>query len=262
MKVNYSRLLNKGKAMFLAYDQGLEHGPTDFNINNVDPEYILEIAKKGKYNAVILQKGVAEKYYAPYRHDVPLILKVNGKTQIPKIAPVSSQVCSVAHAVKLGASAIGYTIYDGSPLEPQIFKDFGRVQEEAHDYGLPVVAWMYPRGEFVNNPKSNEITAYSARIGLELGADFVKIVYNGDMEGFKWVVKCAGKTKVFVAGGLKADSSELLKNVREVMDAGASGLAIGRNIWQHEDPLKITKAVKKIVFENKSAEEALKILNV
>jgi len=261
MRINFSRLLTKGKGIFLAYDQGLEHGPTDFNSNNVDPENILDIARKGKYNAVILQKGIAEKYYAPYRHDIPLILKVNGKTQIPKIAPISSQVCSVAHAIKLGASAIGYTIYDGSPLEPQIFKEFGKIQEEAHDYGLPVVAWMYPRGEFVKDDEATDIIAYSARIGLELGADFVKIRYNGDFEGFKWIVKCAGKVKVFVAGGLKAEQADLLKRIKEVMDAGASGLAIGRNVWQHDEPLKITKAIKKIVFENKSAEEALKILS-
>jgi class I fructose-bisphosphate aldolase len=260
MAINISRLLTKGKAMFLAYDQGLEHGPTDFNLKNVDPGYILDIAKKAKYNAVILQKGIAEKYYAPYKHEVPLILKINGKTQIPKIAPISPQVCSVAHAVKIGAAAIGYTIYDGSPLEPKIFENFGKIQEEAHDYGLPVVAWMYPRGEFIKDPESNEIIAYCARTGLELGADFVKIHYNGDAEGFKWVVKSAGKTKVFVAGGLKADTNILLQKTKEIMDAGASGLAIGRNIWQHEEPLKITKAIKKIVFENKSVEEALKAL--
>jgi class I fructose-bisphosphate aldolase len=258
--VSYSRMLIKGKGLFLACDQGLEHGPTDFNLMNVDPGYILEIAKNGKYNAVIFQKGIAEKYYGPYRHDVPLILKLNGKTQIPKIAPFSSQVCSVDYAVKLGAAAVGYTIYDGSPLEPQIFAEFGKIEEQAHNYGLPVIAWMYPRGPFVPNDETTDILAYSARVGLELGADIVKIKYNGDFEGFKWVVKCAGKTKVFVAGGLKSDPVDFLKRTKEAMDAGASGLAIGRNIWQSKEPMKITAAIKKLVFGNKSVEEALKEL--
>jgi class I fructose-bisphosphate aldolase len=260
MRIDFSKLLTNGRAVFLAYDQGLEHGPTDFNMSNVNPSYILDIAKQGKFNAVILQKGTAEKYYEPYSSDVPLILKINGKSQIPKIAPISTQICSVKYAVKLGASAIGYTIYDGSEMEPKIFKDFGRIQEEAHDYGLPVVAWMYARGKAVHDDVSTEVLAYSARIGLELGADFIKIKYNGDPEGFKWVVKCAGKAKVFVAGGLKADSPQVLQNIRQVMDAGASGLAIGRNIWQHPEPMKMTRAIRKIVFDNKSAEEALKEL--
>jgi class I fructose-bisphosphate aldolase len=261
MRIDFSKLLTNGKAIFLAYDQGLEHGPSDFNLKNCDPQYILDIAKQGRFNAVILQKGTAEKYYEPYSSDVPLILKINGKSQIPKIAPISSQLCSVKYAVKLGASAIGYTIYDGSEMEPKIFRDFGRIQEEAHDYGLPVVAWVYARGKAVKDDITNEILAYSARIGLELGADFIKIKYNGDPEGFKWVVKNAGRAKVFVAGGLKSDPGQLFRNIKEVMDAGASGLAIGRNIWQHEEPLKITKAIKRIVLENKSPEEAMKELS-
>ncbi|MBW3012130.1 fructose-bisphosphate aldolase [Candidatus Woesearchaeota archaeon] len=260
MTVDFSRILKKDKGMFLAYDQGLEHGPSDFNLDNCDPNYILDIAKKGKFNAVILQKGIAEKYYEPYAHDVPLILKLNGKSRIPDIEPISAQLCSVKKAVKLGAAAIGYTIYDGSALEPQIFKEFSMVQEEAHDYGLPVIAWIYPRGSFVKDEDSTSLMAYSCRIGLELGADIIKIRYNGDPKGLEWGVKCAGRTKVFVAGGLKTEGEKLLKMTKEIMDAGGKGLAIGRNIWQSKEPLKLAAALKQIVFENASVEAAMKKL--
>ena len=259
-KTKMYRLLSGGRALFLAYDQGLEHGPTDFNMDNSNPNYILDIAEKGGYNALILHNGVAEKYYQNYRDRVRLILKLNGKTNIAKVDPYSAQVCSVKRAVKLGAEAVGYTIYVGSPREAKMFNEFGKIVEEAHDYGIPVVAWMYPRGPFVPNDTTTEIIAHSARAGLELGADIVKIKYNNDLEGFKWVVKFAGKCKVVVAGGHKEEPEQLLQQAREIVDAGAAGMAIGRNIWQSPDPFKITNALKKVVIENKSVKEALKAL--
>jgi class I fructose-bisphosphate aldolase len=254
------RLLSGGRALFLACDQGLEHGPKDFNLDNINPNYILDIAEKGGYNAVILHNGVAEKYYQTYRDRVRLIVKLNGKTSIAKVDPYSAQVCSVGRAVKLGAEAVGYTIYVGSPREAEMFREFSQIVEQAHDYGVPVIAWMYPRGPFVSNDTTTEILAYSARVGLELGADIVKIKYNNDFEGFKWVVKAAGKCRVVVAGGHKEDPEELMHQAREIIDAGATGMAIGRNIWQSKEPFKITKALKSIVIENRSAKEAIKIL--
>lgn len=258
--IKTDRILTNGKALFLAMDQGLEHGPKDFNLKSINPDYVLDIAAKGKYDGMILQKGVAEKYYENYRKQVKLIVKLNGKTSIPQIAPYSSQNCSVSHAIALGASAVGYTIYLGSPLEPKIFAEFSKIQEEAHDYGVPVIAWIYPRGEFVKNDLDTDILAYAARAGLELGADFVKIKYNNDFYGYKWVVKCAGKTKVLVAGGEKTTPENLLREAHQVMRAGATGMAIGRNVWQSDNPLGITNALKQVIFGNKKPEEAVKAI--
>jgi len=254
------KIMHNEKSLFLAYDQGLEHGPTDFNLNNVNPDYVLKIAENGKYNAVILHHGIAEKYYVKHNAAVPIIVKLNGKTNLFRGDPVSSQVCSIGRAVKLGAEAVGYTIYPGSEFEYKMFKDFSKLVETAHSYGIPIIAWVYPRGKFIQDELSTETIAYAARIGLELGSDFVKINYNNDFEGFKWAVKAAGKTKVLVVGGKKLSDQELLQRTYEVMKAGASGLAVGRNVWQHEKPLEITKALKKIIFDKKSVNEALKIL--
>ena len=162
MKIKTSKLLQNDRTIMLAYDQGLEHGPTDFNAENVDPKKILDIALEGKFNAVILQNGVAEKYYHNEYKEVPLVVKLNGKTSLPHIAPVSRQVCSVDRAVRLGADAVGYTIYDGSEQEPHIFHEFGKVVENAHDYGIPVIAWMYPRGAAIKSDTTTDILAYSA----------------------------------------------------------------------------------------------------
>jgi len=256
-KIN--ELLTNNKALFLALDQGLEHGPKDFNLTTINPEYVFNLARDEKFNAIILQKGLAIRYHENYRYKIPLILKLNGKTGLGHREPYSPQICSVKKAVKLGADAVGYTIYFGSPYEPEMFKEFSKIEEEAHDYGLPVVLWAYPRGSGVEE-SSTDTLAYAARASLELGADFIKIKYNGDSEGYKWIVKSSGNSKLFAAGGEKKDVKDFLSDVYNVMKAGASGVAIGRNVWQSEHPLKISDAVKAIVFGNKTVEQALKLI--
>ena len=251
-----NNFLTNGKGLLLALDQGLEHGPADFNIKTIDPDYILNIGVKGKFNAIILQKGLAEKYYENYKSKIPLILKLNGKTNLQSVDnPFAVQICSVKKAVELGASAVGYTIYDGSLQEPRMFSEFSHIQEEAHEYGLPVIVWAYPRGPHVNDLNS-DIMAHAARMALELGADMIKIKYNNDYEGFKWTLQCAGKSKVFVSGGNKKEPPLLLKECEEIIKAGASGMAIGRNVWQSNQPLEITQALKSIIFEGKTAKQA------
>jgi fructose-bisphosphate aldolase, class I len=247
------RFLTNGRSMLIAYDQGLEHGPSlDFNDKNVDPSYVMDVAVKGRFNGIVFQKGLAEKYY---NGKVPLILKVNGKAALAKGEPISRQNCSVEYAISLGAKAIGYTIYLGSSLEPEMFQEFGRIQEEAHEAGLPAIAWIYPRGAAIQNDTSREIVSYAARTGLELGADAVKIKYTGDSESFSWAVKSAGKARVFMSGGPKAPTDEaFLIQVRGAIDAGATGLAVGRNVWQHPDPVRMADELREVIFNGKSVE--------
>jgi class I fructose-bisphosphate aldolase len=240
--------LKDGKSVLLAYDQGLEHGPsTDFDDKNVDPSFIMDIAAKGKFNGVVLQKGTAERFYDGR---VPLIVKVNGKTSLPKGEPISRQVCSVQHAVSLGAKGVGYTIYLGSGFEAEMLSEFGRIQEQAHESGVAAIAWIYPRGASVQNDTSKEIVAYAARTGLELGADAVKIKYTGDSRTFAWAVKSAAGVKVFMSGGPKAPTDEdFLRQVQGVMEAGGTGIAVGRNVWQSQDPIAMAEKVRRIVFK-------------
>jgi len=248
-KVNLNKILKKGKALFLAYDQGLEHGPTDFNDKTVNPNYIIELARKGKYTGVVFQKGIAEKYNKEIRKSrIPLIVKLNGKTNLFKGEPIARQLCTVREAIKLGAKAVGYTIYLGSDYEDEMLQEFENIQREAHAKGLPVIAWIYPRGKSIKGKKENELMAYSARTGLEIGADIIKLHYAGDIESLKWAVKSAGKAKVVIAGGAKSEEQAFLKQVKEIMKTGAIGLAIGRNVWQAEKPLEITKKIKKVIW--------------
>lgn len=249
MKIKLNKILKNGKALYLAYDQGLEHGPEEFNDRNVDPKDIINIAKKGKYQGVIFGKGIAEKYNKEIRKSkIPLILKLNGKTKLYKGEPYSSLLCSVEEAKKLGAKAVGYTIYIGSRFEAKMFKEFEKIEKEAHAKGIPVIAWIYPRGKSVKNDVSREMMAYSARTGLELGADIVKMKWNGKVNDLRWAVKSAGRTKIVISGGSKKPEKDFLREVKKVMQSGAIGLAIGRNVWKHSKPLELTRKIQKIIF--------------
>ena len=251
-----SAFLKNGRSVLLAYDQGLEHGPsTDFNDKNIDPTFIMDLAEKGGFNGVIFQKGVAERFY---NGKVPLIVKVNGKSALVKGDPISRQVCSVEYAVSLGAKGIGYTIYLGSEHEAEMFAEFGKIQEQAHEHGLPAIAWVYPRGAAVANDTAKEIVSYAARAALELGADAAKIKYTGDSQSFSWAVKAGAGMKVFMSGGPKAPTDEaFLRQVQGAIDAGATGLAVGRNAWQNAEPLKMAESLRKVILEGVRVDKLL-----
>jgi len=250
--IDTSFLKRNNKVLLLAYDQGFEHGPTDFNEKNVDPEYILDIARKSDvFTGIIFHEGIAESYYLPAKDKVPLILKLNGKTSLhPDAEPYSPQLCSVSEAVRLGAQAVGYTIYIGSEHEAMMMKEFSAIEDEAHKANLPIILWAYPRGKTVaGKENSREILSYAARLALELGADFVKLPYTGDPESYAWVVKAAGKTGVLVQGGSKTKEQDFLKEIQDCLHAGVAGFAIGRNIWQSDNPIELAKKIAHIVYE-------------
>jgi len=251
--MSFSKITRDGRALLLAYDHGMEHGTADFNQKSIDPEKILELAESGYFTGVIFQKGVAEKYYRPGVNHAPLIIKLNGKTSLTgDPEPYSPLLCSVEEAVSLGASALGYTIYIGSKYESRMMKEFSQVEQEADKQGLPLIAWMYPRGRAVFGKEfSPEVLSYAARVALELGAEMVKIPYTGDPKSFSWVVKAAGKVKVVVQGGPKTGERDFLKMVKDILAAGASGVAVGRNIWQAKDPLLMAEKVAKIIWQKR-----------
>lgn len=248
--IKINKILKKGKAFYLAYDQGMEHGPSEFNDKNIDPLRIIKIAKMGKYGGIILQKGIAEKYKNEIRKSkVPLILKLNGKTNLFKGEPMSEQLCTVKEAVGLGAVAVGYTIYLGSEHESRMLKEFENIESEAHKVGMPVIAWIYPRGKSIGGRNESELMEYSARVGLEIGADMVKLKYSGNKKALKKAIKASGRCRLVIAGGTKTNEKYFLKQMREVINAGVAGVAVGRNIWKHKNPEGISKKVRKIVFE-------------
>lgn len=248
--VSLDLILRNGRGLLLAYDHGFEHGPVDFDERSVDPAWVMEIAESGHFTGVVCQKGVAARYYSKEKNKVPLIVKLNGKTAFHKDEePVSLQNCTVEEAVALGAVGVGYTIYVGSEHEQEMMAEFAKIEKEAHERELAVIGWMYPRGAHIKSDTDPDTLSYAARLGLELNADAVKIKYTGDIESFKKVVAAAGNAKVFVVGGLKTETEEeLYQTTKEVLEVGAVGLAVGRNIWQAEEPLKVAKRLAALVY--------------
>src|SRR5512138_787087 len=173
--------VGNGTAIFLPYDQGLERGPRDFFANPAasDPRYIVRLAVEGGFNGIAIQIGLAEKFYWDFAGEVPLILKLNGKTDIPPDADALSPVhASVADAVRLGADAVGYTLYVGTPAAERDFAQLAQVRTDAHELGMPLIVWAYPRGSAIQAKGGKDsfyAVDYAARTASELGADVVKV---------------------------------------------------------------------------------------
>jgi fructose-bisphosphate aldolase, class I len=243
-----------GNLLVLPLDQGLEHGPTDFfpNPPAVDPDYQFRLALEGNFSAIALGIGLAEKYMGGYAGRVPLILKLNGKTNIPDDDEATSPLfASVEDAVRLGADAVGYTMYVGSPRQHDEFRQFEKVRQDCERYGMPLLLWSYPRGRAIKaKGGTNTLYAqdYAARVALELGADIVKLhepdagtanvpppydrLDEDAAARSARVVRSAGRTMVLFSGGVKDDDDEaVLRKIEFYMQAGASGVMFGRNMW-------------------------------
>jgi fructose-bisphosphate aldolase, class I len=248
--------LRNGTAIFLPYDQGLEHGPRDFaaNPDASDPKYILELAREGGFNGIAIQIGLAEKFYWDYAGEIPLVLKLNGKTDIPSaIDPLSPVNATVQDAVRLGADAVGYTLYVGTPAQERDFAQYRQVREDAQRLGMPLIVWSYPRGPAIDAKGGKDsfyAVDYAARTASELGADVVKVnfphpdkqsgaaqPYLRDFttqQAIDAVVRSANRTLLLVSGGERAGDEAMLEKARQSMEAGATGLIFGRNVWQRE----------------------------
>jgi fructose-bisphosphate aldolase, class I len=267
----------QGTLLLLPIDQGIEHGPRDFfpNPASKDPEYQFRLAAEAGYSAIACQIGLATKYYPDYAGQVPLILKVNGRTDIPPSDDaLSTTNASVEDAVRLGADAVGYTLYVGSPRQDEDLHQLKGVREDCDRYGMPLVIWAYPRGSAIDVKGGRDsfyAIDYAARMAMEMGADVVKLnmpkldpekdkdapaPYNemevSQDEAIRHCVESAGRALVVLSGGSKVDDDMVLANTRSVMEAGGSGVIFGRNVWQREwnDALAIIEQIKETLLSN------------
>lgn len=263
-----------GRLMILPIDQGMEHGPVDFFANppSADPEFQFKLAVEGGYSGIALHLGLAEKYAPKYAGKIPVVLKINGKTRIPVAdEPISPMTGSVEDAVRIGADAVGYTLYVGSPNQVADLNQFRKVKADAERYGMPIIIWAYPRGEAVDKKGGRDslyAIDYAARVANEVGADIVKL--NVPLDDSKTrsqqpspydrlelsyedmvhkVVKSAGKTLVLFSGGGKMSDDEVVHRAKVCLEQGATGLIFGRNLWQREwnDALAMTKRLKDMI---------------
>src|SRR6202167_5768525 len=264
---NLARLLNHGKLggtgrmVILPVDQGFEHGPARSFAPNppaYDPRYHFQLAIDAGCNAFAAPLGMLEAGVAEYAGEIPLILKVNNHDVLnDEKDPAPSMTASVKDALRLGAAAVGMTIYPGSTQEKSMYEDARAIGAEAKVNGLPLVIWSYPRGAGISKQGRTalDVVAYAAQIAAQLGAHIIKVkpptafieqaeakkVYDANkvpVEPFsarvKHVVQSAftGRRLAIFSGGVKETDESLLNTVRGIHDGGGYGSIIGRNSFQ------------------------------
>jgi fructose-bisphosphate aldolase, class I len=272
------RLAGTGKMVILPVDQGFEHGPARSFAKNpagYDPEYHVQLALEAGCNAYAAPLGFIEAVAHRYAGQIPFILKLNNSDSLSKLggAPISAVTGSVKEAVRLGCSAIGYTIYPASDARNLQLEHLRALAEEAKAHGLVVVVWSYPRGAGVSKEGETavDISAYAAQIAAQMGAHIIKVkppkavvelpeakkVYDEQKipiatlaDRVRHVVQSAfnGKRIVIFSGGEAKGTDAVLEEIRGLKEGGAFGSIMGRNAFQRPkaEALKLLAEVMKI----------------
>jgi class I fructose-bisphosphate aldolase len=257
-KVRLSRILKNGRAVIFAFDHGFEHGPKDFPKEMVDPREVVRCAVDAAFDAIMLNKGIAEATWDLWAGKVPLILKVTGKTSLqpPEMQLLQYHIGYVRDAIALGADGVAGTVYWGAPQEGEMAGAYAALVGESDAVGLPTMILAYPRGPAISSQSDPEIIRYATRASAELGADLIKTHYTGSTESFREVVRVS-PVPVLMSGGVKEERPlEFLRIAGSVMDAGAAGVVVGRNVFQSSDPVGLGRALRSIVHEGATPEEA------
>jgi len=242
------------RTFIVPMDHGVTVGPVTGLVNMQE---IINKLLQGGIDAVVLHRGVAKHVDTG---NAGLIVHLSGITKLGPDPDNKVQVCSVEEAVRIGADAVSVHVNVGSEQEDKMLVKLGRVADDCDRYGVPLLAMMYPRGPKIQNQHAVEVVAHAARLGAELGADIVKTNYTGEVETFKEVVRGC-HVPVIIAGGPKVETvREVLQMVHDSIKAGGAGISIGRNVFQHENPTKIVKALSAIVHNGASVNESLRIL--
>jgi len=244
-----------GRAVIVALDHGLIDGPCE---GFTPPGETIASVVAGGADAILTSFGIAEAFAGELAR-VGLIVRSDGAET--NLATASSgslgQFFGPEDAMRLGADALVVTALPGSDKEAMTLENLAHTAAAAHRWGLPVLGEMVPGG-FNGPPETRgaEAIALAARLGAELGADFIKAPYCDDYE----TVTSSTFVPVVILGGAKGDESEMLANIRNAVDAGASGVAIGRNVFQCDDPTAMTKAIAAVVHEDATVDQDMAIL--
>lgn len=271
-----------GRLMLFACDQKIEHMNKDFygegiDIADCEPQHLFEIGKNGVIGVLAGQRGLVAQYAADYP-EINYLIKMNSKTNLVKTSqedPYSPQLTDLEAVLQMRENGVnvvglGYTIYLGSEYEATMMAEAGQLIAQAHELGLLVVLWIYPRGKAVTAEKDPDLIAGAAGVALCLGADFVKVNPPKPEDGktpaeaLSIAAKAAGRTGLVCAGGGTVDAKTFLTQLYDQIHVGgACGNATGRNIHQRslDEAVRLTKAISVITLADASVDEALEVFN-
>ena len=276
-KTNLARILmhgqlgGTGKLVILPVDQGFEHGPARSfapNPAGYEPHYHWQLGVAAGLSAFAAPLGMIEDGASSYAGAIPTILKVNSANSLngEKDAPTQAITATVQDALRLGCSAIGYTMYPGSESSYDMMNDLRELIAEAKDAGLAVVVWSYPRGKYVtkDGELGLDVIAYGAHMAALMGAHIIKVKLPNDFidqgeakkvydatnipratmaQRVQHIVQsCFGGRRIVVfSGGGKKGEDSLFDDARAIRDGGGNGSIIGRNSFQrpYDDALKL-----------------------
>ncbi|MFQ5712192.1 MAG: 2-amino-3,7-dideoxy-D-threo-hept-6-ulosonate synthase [Candidatus Geothermarchaeales archaeon] len=249
-----SRITERGKMICVPMDHGISIGPVK---GIKDIESTINRVQEGGATAVIVHKGIIKSLSKP--PGLGLIMHLSGSTSLG-VPNWKVRVGSVEEAVLLGVDGVSVHVNIGDEKEPEMLAKLGQVADDCDRWGMPFLAMMYPRGKNIKDPNDPEVVAHVTRVAGELGADIVKTTYTGDPDSFRDVVR-SSPVPVVIAGGPKCETEkEVLEMVAGAMEAGAMGVTFGRNVFQHDKPTAVVRALSMVIKEGASVDEALEAL--
>lgn len=256
-RIRLDRVVNRNtrRTVVVPMDHGITMGPVK---GLYDMREIVNRVAEGGANAVLLHKGIIQAGYRGYGRDIGLIMHLSGSTVLGPDPDNKVTVAEVEEAIKLGADAVSIHINVGSETEPEQLRTLGATARTCGEWGVPLVAMMYPRGRKIRDQYDVEVVRHAARVGAELGADIVKTNYTGSVDTFRDVVRGC-PVPVVMAGGPKTETDEeFCQMVYDSVQAGGAGAATGRNVFQHENPTQMVRVICGIVHEGLDVETALR----
>jgi predicted phospho-2-dehydro-3-deoxyheptonate aldolase len=248
---------NSRKTVIIPMDHGVTVGPIE---GLADMRTAVSKVVAGGANAILMHKGMVRAGHRGAGKDVGLIIHLSGGTSMSPDPDAKELVCTVEEAIKLGADAVSVHINLGAETDKEMLGQLGFISERCLQWQMPLVAMMYTRGPKIKDEFDVNNVKHAARVGAELGADIVKVPYTGSVDTFTEVVQGC-PVPVVIAGGPKMDSDQdIFKMVEGALKAGATGVSIGRNAFQHKKPEKIVAALCTMVHQNASIDDAGAIL--
>ena len=257
--IRLERILNRKdkRTVIVPMDHGMSVGPIK-GIENL--KQMVDQVAEGGADAVLGHLGLPIYGHRKSGKDVGLIIHLSASTSLGPNPNSKILITSVEDAIKIGADAVSIHINIGDENEAEMLKTLGTVSSDCREWGMPLLAMMYPRGKKIDDEHKVEYVKIVARVAAELGVDIVKTNYTGSIETFKEVTGGCG-APVIIAGGPKKETiEELLHTIKDSLEAGGAGVAIGRNIFQADNPTKVVQAIYRIVHQGWAPSEAIKEL--
>ena len=266
-RLRMRRFFKRGRALIVPMDHALYSGPVK---GIEDMIGLVSMISKTEADGILVTPGIL-KHLEKVIGDLSVVLRIDGThTKLGSHLERIDLITTVEHALKIGADMVVVNVFVGVENEDRLLAKLGSVATACREYGIPLMAEMIPNsilthhyakgGKEKDNNRITEDIKLVSRLGAEIGADVIKTHYSGTIDGFKQIT-AATPVPIVIAGGPKANGDKgFLQQVKDAITAGAEGICIGRNVWQHTKTRKMLKALSAIVHDEMKVDESMRLL--